>query len=64
MKQYRHTHGKDMGCEAVAQMLSSTLYMRRFFPYYTYNMVAGVDNNGKGMAFEILIVESEKTLKD
>jgi len=51
MKQYRHTHGKDMGCEAVAQMLSSTLYMRRFFPYYTYNMVAGVDNNGKGAVF-------------
>ena len=48
MKQYKHTHGKDMSCEAMAQMLSSTLYYRRFFPYWVYNMVAGIDNNGKG----------------
>ena len=48
LKQYKHTHGKDMSCSAIAQMLSSTLYYRRFFPYYTYNMVAGVDNEGKG----------------
>ena len=48
MKQYKHTHSKDMSCEAIAQMLSTTLYYRRFFPYYTYNMIAGIDNNGKG----------------
>ncbi|XP_063690384.1 proteasome subunit beta type-1-B-like [Bolinopsis microptera] len=51
LKQYKHTHGKDMSCEAMAQMLSSTLYYRRFFPYWVYNMVAGIDNNGKGCVF-------------
>merc|ERR1711915_114318 len=51
LKQYKHTHGKDMSCAAVAQMLSSTLYYRRFFPYYTYNMIAGIDNEGKGCVF-------------
>ena len=48
LKQYKHTHGKAMSCEALAQMLSSTLYYRRFFPYYTYNIIAGMDNQGKG----------------
>eukprot|EP00116_Pleurobrachia_bachei_P009150 sb/3469412/ len=51
LKQYLHTHGKEMPCEAIAQMLSTTLYYRRFFPYYTYNMVAGLDKQGKGCVF-------------
>jgi len=51
LKQYKHTHGKAMSCEALAQMLSSTLYFRRFFPYYTYNIIAGIDNQGKGCVY-------------
>jgi 20S proteasome alpha/beta subunit len=27
-------------------MLSTILYSRRFFPYYTYNIVAGLDAEG------------------
>lgn len=48
---YRHDHDVDMGCTALAQMLSTTLYSRRFFPYYAFNLVAGLDAAGKGAVF-------------
>ena len=39
--------GKKMSSSAAAQLLSVTLYYRRFFPYYAFNMIAGLDENGK-----------------
>nr|QBH72817.1 proteasome subunit beta type [Thermobia domestica] len=51
MKMYLHEHHKAMSTPAVAQMLSTMLYYKRFFPYYVSNILAGLDNEGKGCVF-------------
>lgn len=43
---FQHNHGKPMSCKGAAQLLSNTLYYKRFFPYYTFNLCAGLDDEG------------------
>jgi hypothetical protein len=53
---YQHSHNKPMSCTAMAQLLSNTLYYKRFFPYYTFNLVGGVDAEGRDPALECRIL--------
>lgn len=47
IKEYKFQNGKDMSAKSFAQLLSNTLYSRRFMPFYTFNVVAGI-HDGKG----------------
>ncbi|XP_057381509.1 proteasome subunit beta type-1-like [Daphnia carinata] len=51
MKMYLHEHLKPMSTPAVAQLVSTMLYHKRFFPYYVSNIVAGLDQDGKGTLY-------------
>jgi 20S proteasome subunit beta 6 len=49
--QFQHAHRRPMSVNAVAQLLGNTLYYKRFFPYYAWNLVAGLDDEGKGAVY-------------
>ncbi|KAI1722997.1 proteasome subunit domain-containing protein [Ditylenchus destructor] len=51
LHKFRFDYRHDMPVDFCAQMLSRTLYYKRFFPYYTGVVLAGLDEFGKGAVF-------------
>ncbi|PCH40487.1 N-terminal nucleophile aminohydrolase [Wolfiporia cocos MD-104 SS10] len=48
---YRHAHAKDMPLRAIARLIQTMLYARRFFPYYVYNILGGIEEDGSGAVY-------------
>jgi len=49
--QYQFAHQRPINVGAAAQLLSNTLYHKRFFPYYTANLCVGLDAQGRGAIY-------------
>ena len=43
---YRHAHAQDMPIRAIAGLIQTMLYTQRFFPYYVYNILGGIEDDG------------------
>lgn len=55
---YKHSNNKSMTSGAIAAMLSTILYGRRFFPYYVYNIIGGLDEEGMTPALLLLLSDA------
>ena len=60
---YQMSNKHEPGVENIAQLLSTTLYSRRFFPYYTFNILAGINSNGELKMFAYDAVGSHESLE-
>ncbi|QSL66395.1 hypothetical protein MERGE_000774 [Pneumocystis wakefieldiae] len=48
---YHFKHNKTLSVRSAARLIQTILYSRRFFPYYVYILVVGIDENGKGVIY-------------
>ncbi|TDG39618.1 hypothetical protein AWZ03_013960 [Drosophila navojoa] len=47
VQSYEMEHRQTISTEALAHLISVSMYNRRFFPYFTYTLLAGLDSKGK-----------------
>ncbi|EFP86392.2 20S proteasome subunit beta 6 [Puccinia graminis f. sp. tritici CRL 75-36-700-3] len=48
---YQHTHASQPSVQSIARLVQTMLYGRRFFPYYAYVILAGIDRDGTGAVY-------------
>lgn len=59
--EYRQKSGRDIGVDQFARLLGNTLYYKRFQPWYTFNLVVGLDAEGHGVTYGYDAVGSTTT---
>lgn len=51
MQVYQEAHNKVMSTTSIGQLISTMLYHKRFFPYYVFNVLGGLDEEGRGCVY-------------
>jgi len=51
IKMFKYTHNATIQTKETSQMLANMLYAKRFFPYSVTNILAGLDEHGKGRIY-------------
>jgi len=51
MQVYKFNFHCDLAVDSAAHLLSRTLYMKRFFPFYVSPVLGGITKEGKGVLF-------------
>ena len=51
VKIFTREHKRQPDIEEIANLISRTLYSRRFMPYYSFNIVAGLKADGTGICY-------------
>jgi 20S proteasome alpha/beta subunit len=53
-----------MGLKAIARMIQTMLYAKRFFPYYVYNILGGIEEDGElVLAFSSAQADSQEPVR-
>lgn len=60
---YEYKHLRKITTQSIAQAASTLLYSHRFFPYYTFNIIGGLDENGVGAVYSFDPVGSFERLE-
>ena len=59
--EYQFAHERPLNVGATAQLLSNTLYYKRFFPYYTANLCVGLDPQGADFGIQSVCTRLSRT---
>lgn len=51
IRMFKYQHEKVMSIRSIAQLTMTILYGHRFFPYYTFTLLGGIDEEGRGAVF-------------
>jgi 20S proteasome alpha/beta subunit len=44
-----------MPLRAIARLIQTMLYARRFFPYYVYNILGGIEEDGTLLRYDLYL---------